>query len=220
MCGKSGALSCLVRYLQLFVILFGVALIAYAIYFGVKSSSFGAPSGVPLALGVVESLLGIFVFTCTQSLCFLRLNLMIGDLLTIAELVTSILFMVPSTSDKIIEAMSLNSDVQTFVKDNISYVGYILISIAAIKSLSTFLILIHMCRVSSNSTRDVDNEDAAGLLGSTYRFGSGGSFKKQGLLPGDRFSALADEGETEGAADRYRQRNAHMYSKYTDASKR
>jgi len=49
------------------------ALVVYAIVFGVKSHSFGAPAAVPLALGILDILLGLVIVTCGyKRLFFLR----------------------------------------------------------------------------------------------------------------------------------------------------
>jgi hypothetical protein len=90
-------LSCIVRYAQILNMAFGAALCTYGIVFAAKTQGFGIAVGGSLGVGLLEILLATLVFCCVKWLFCLRLNVMIGGLLTLAEFVLAILFLIPST---------------------------------------------------------------------------------------------------------------------------
>lgn len=196
------------------MIVIGGALCIYGIIFGVKSHSFAAPAAVPIALGLLDVLLGLIIVTCGyKRLFFLRLFMLANGLITLGEFTAAILFMVPDTRQKIIDAMGLSDDVLDWVTNNVSAAGYILLVMVAIKAVAVVLVGLQACQVN-RSFEEGEEEDAQNLLKTSDTGYGMAKVKKEGLLAGDKFGALGDEGETAGAAARYRERNAAMYEKY------
>lgn len=188
------ALSGLLRLFSLVVAGFGIGLIIYAIFFAVKASSFGAPSGVSLGLGLVDAVMGLLLATCAYNKrFFLKLFLLVNGLLLIGEAVIAILFAIPSQQDLIINKMELEPDVLTWVRDHIQVTTYIFVAVIAAKAVAAGLVCLQVCAL-----RETFNETSA----------TSATASKERLLGNG--AAL----DPEAATNRYRDGHAAMYEKY------
>lgn len=188
------ALSGLLRLFSLVVAGFGIGLIIYAIFFAAKASSFGAPSGVSLGLGLVDAVMGLLLATCAYNKrFFLKLFLLVNGLLLIGEAVIAILFAIPSQQDTIINKMELEPDVLTWVRDHIQVTTYIFVAVIAVKAVAAGLVCLQVCAL-----RETFNENAA----------TSATASKERLLGNG--AAL----DPEAATNRYRDGHAAMYEKY------
>lgn len=187
------ALSSLLRLFSLVVAGFGIGLIIYSIFFAVKASSFGAPSGVSLGLGLVDAVMGLLLATCAYNKrFFLKLFLLVNGLLLIGEAVIAILFAIPSQQDTIISRMDLEADVLTWVRDHIQVTTYVFVAVIAAKAVAAGLVCLQLLAL-----REKFDEKAAGA-----------SAGKERLLGN---GATVDP---EAATNRYRDGHAAMYEKY------
>jgi hypothetical protein len=189
-----GFLSTLVRAMMAFVALFGAALIVYSIFFAIKAHSFGAPSGVALALGGIDLFMGLVLLTCGyRTRFFLRLFLLVNGLLVIGEIVVCVLFAIPSQQDTIIARMDLDGDVKQWVTDNIKTTTYIFAAVIAMKVVAVAVVVLQLCAMRE------------GFDEGKYLPRGG---KKDALL------ANKDAESAEAAFSRYREKNSSLYEKY------
>jgi hypothetical protein len=208
-CGSAFTAKML-KYSNVFVSLFGVALIIYSITFSAKAQAFGAAGAIPLVLGIIDIGLALtMIFYGSKKMFFLRLYMLVSGLIVLAELVIAILFMVPDTQQQMIAALNLSGDqdLQDWVTNNIDVVGYLFFAMVAVKLVALFFTVFQ-----AGNLYQAFDEDADPLIGNT---GYGQRDRKDKLLAkGDKFGALGDEGETNSAAARYKEKNSAFYEKY------
>lgn len=160
MSSGSKCLSVLVRLFAGIVFLFGMALMAYGVYFSIKAS-FGVPSGVSLGLGLIDAAAGLALATCGyKALCALRSFLLVNGLVTLGELIIAVLFTVQSTRQMVIDDAQLPDNVKAFVTGHIAEVGYIMLGVISVKVIACILVALQTCALSRGF--DEDDYEAIG----------------------------------------------------------
>ena len=215
-----------VRVCNFIVTVLGCGLVAYGVYLIVapNAGGFSALSGAALALGAIDATMGLALTCCGHnSLFFLRLYALVVGLLELGQVSAAVLFILPETQDRIINAIDPPANVRSWLASNISTTGFVLLGVVAFQAVTLLLVFAQACVVDRGFDEDAvaDNESllsSSSSAGASYlsSFGYAARGKSRNAAAGaDRFGALADEEHAApSAADRYRSKAEKYYSKY------
>lgn len=187
-----------------------MTLVGYSIYMISEAKGISVLSGIVLGLGVIDSSLGLLLSSCGySSLFYLRLYAFIVGLLELAQICIAILFLVPSTQQRIIDTINPPADLKTKIEANLAISGWVLLAVVAFQGLTLVLVLAQQCVLDRGF--DESEFDQESLLGSSSSSKSKKSKSKGGK---DRFGAIDDEVASTAAAGRYKEKASRYYEKY------
>lgn len=213
-------------------LLLGVALAAFGAWLlSQQLSIFGA---VLAGLGAGDAILFSIVASCGfRRLFWLRLTLLLGGLTELAAATACVLFLAPSTREKIVDAATGSDptgEIHAWLEDHITDAAIMLCVFTGVRALVLFVTALRTCK-TDRSTYDSDKDFNERLLSSANTFGyssvpgsasKAAKMKKGGGVTGntaDRFSALQDEGAVGVTVDphveRARGKYAEFYAKYS-----
>jgi hypothetical protein len=217
----SWALGLAVRVTNLVVALLGLGLVAYGLYLVAIEKNLSVMSGLALALGAIDAVLGVSMLCCgSASLFYLRLYGLVLGLVELAQVAVAVMFILPQTQGRIIETINPPAELRAWIQGNLSTTGYVLLGIVAFQAIALLLVFAQACVVDRGFDEDAvaDNEALLGSAGASYlsSFGYAARGKPRSAAAGaDRFGALADEEHAApSAAERYRSKAEKYYAKY------
>ena len=215
------ALGLAVRVTNLVVTALGLGLVAYGLYLVADAKSLSVMSGLALALGTVDALLGLAMLCCgSASLFYLRLYGLVLGLVELGQVAVAVMFILPQTQGRIIETINPPDNLRAWIQANLSTTGYVLLGIVGFQAVALLLVFAQACVVDRAFDEEAvaDNEALLGSAGASYlsSFGYAARGKTRSAAAGaDRFGALADEEHAApSAAERYRSKAEKYYAKY------
>ena len=206
------ALGLAVRVTNLVVTALGLGLVAYGLYLVADAKSLSVMSGLALALGTVDALLGLAMLCCgSASLFYLRLYGLVLGLIELGQVAVAVMFILPQTQGRIIETINPPDNLRAWIQANLSTTGYVLLGIVAFQAVALLLVFAQACVVDRAFDEEAvaDNEALLGSAGASYLSSFGYAARGKTRVPA-RASASAQaparECPRERAPARERQR--------------
>jgi hypothetical protein len=165
------ALGLAVRVTNLVVTALGLGLVAYGLYLVVDAKSLSVMSGLALALGSVDALLGLAMLCCgSASLFYLRLYGLVLGLVELGQVAVAVMFILPQTQGRIIETINPPDNLRAWIQANLSTTGYVLLGIVAFQAVALLLVFAQACVVDRAFDEEAvaDNEALLGRAGASY----------------------------------------------------
>jgi len=165
------ALGLAVRVTNLVVTALGLGLVGYGLYLVVDAKGLSVMSGLALALGVIDALLGMAMLCCGHaSLFYLRLYGLVLGLVELAQVAVAVMFILPQTQGRIIETINPPDNLRAWIQANLSTTGYVLLGIVAFQAVALLLVFAQACVVDRAFDEEAvaDNEALLGSAGASY----------------------------------------------------
>ena len=165
------ALGLAVRVTNLVVTALGLGLVAYGLYLVADAKSLSVMSGLALALGTVDALLGLAMLCCgSASLFYLRLYGLVLGLVELGQVAVAVMFILPQTQGRIIETINPPDNLRAWIQANLSTTGYVLLGIVAFQAVALLLVFAQACVVDRAFDEEAvaDNEALLGSAGASY----------------------------------------------------
>ena len=153
-----------------------------------------------IAVGGVEAAFALTVTVASRRVFCLRFYALFMSLLTLAEIAVAILFNVPSTQQKVIDAANLPDNLKTQLESNLSVAGWVLVAVSSLQALALLLVFGQCAAVD----RGFQEDDASTSLVARDWVSARNASAGKGAAPGrvDPSYSAADEARSARVASK------------------